>query len=49
MKRMIAKFKALHKISYVIGDIDGSHIPIIPSKLDPIPYHCYKGFYSILL
>ncbi|HYP42886.1 MAG TPA: transposase family protein [Candidatus Nitrosocosmicus sp.] len=47
---MIAsEFEEVQGISYVIGAVDGSHIPIIAPKIDPASYYCRKGFYSALL
>jgi len=33
----------------MIGAIDGSHIPIIASPIDPTSYYCRKDYYSVLL
>ena len=49
MKRRAAEFESLHGIPYVIGAIDGSHIPIIAPSKDSPEYYCRKGFYSCLL
>jgi hypothetical protein len=38
----------LHGIPYILGAMDGSHIPIVAPKVDPKSYHCQKGFYSTL-
>jgi len=39
----------LHEIPYILGAIDGSHIPIIAPSIDLALYYCRKGFYSVLL
>ena len=36
-------------IPYIIGVVDGSHVLIIASKVDPASYYCRKKFYSTLL
>jgi len=48
MKQISIDFESLHRIPYIIGAIDGSHIPIIAPKVDPTSYYCRKGFYSVL-
>lgn len=42
-------FEALRGIPFVIGAIDGSHIPIIASKENHADYFNRIGFHSILL
>jgi hypothetical protein len=49
LRRMAAEFEALKGIPYVIGAVDGSHIPIIAPPIDPTSYYCRKGYYSVLL
>jgi hypothetical protein len=49
MNQISFEFEALHGIPYILGAIDGSHIPIIAPPYDPISYYCQKGFYSCLL
>lgn len=49
MNKFAEEFQNLHIISYVVGAIDGSHIPIIASRLHAADYYNYKGFHSILL
>jgi hypothetical protein len=49
LKRISAKFEELRGIPYVIGAVDGSHIPIIAPPIDPTSYYYRKGFYSALL
>jgi hypothetical protein len=41
--------KKLHGIPYVLGTINGSHIPSIAPSWDPASYYCRKGFDSALL
>ena len=47
--QMAREFEELHGIPYVIGTIDGSHIPIIAPLLDPTSHYYQKRFYSTLL
>ena len=49
LSRIAAEFEELRGLPYVIGAVDGSHIPIIASPIDPTSYYCRKGFYSALL
>jgi len=35
MKQIIAEFESLYGIPYILGAIDGSHIPIIAPSIDP--------------
>jgi hypothetical protein len=49
MKQIASEFEALHGIPYILGAIDGSHIPIIAPPYDPVSYYCRKGFYLCLL
>ena len=46
---MASEFKELRGIPYIIGAVDGSHIPIIAPEVDPRSYYCCKRFYSTLL
>ena len=49
MKTLSAEFEAIKCIPYVIGAIDGSHIPIMAPGTDAPKYYCRKGFYSVIL
>jgi len=49
LRRIATEFEELRGLPYVIGEVDGSHIPIIAPPLDPTSYYCRKGFYSGLL
>ena len=49
LSRIAAEFEELRGLPYVIGAVDGSHIPIIAPPIDPTSYYCRKGFYSALL
>ena len=49
MKQITLEFESLHGIPYILGAIDGSHIPIIAPSIDHASYYCRKGFYSVLL
>ena len=42
-------FEALHRISYIIGAIDGSHSLILAPIIGGEDYYCRKSFYSSLL
>ena len=46
---MAAKFEALKGTPYVIGAVDGCHIPIIALHKNPTSYYCRKGYYSVFL
>jgi hypothetical protein len=46
LNRIAAEFEELRGLPYVIGAVDGSHIPIIAPPIDPTSYYCRKGFYS---
>ena len=42
---MIAsKFEKMSDIPHIIGIVNGSHIPIIASKIIPASYYCQKKF-----
>lgn len=49
MDKFAEEFQNLHHISYVVGAVDGSHMPIIAPWLHAADYNNRKGFYSILL
>ncbi|CAM6129021.1 unnamed protein product [Calypogeia fissa] len=49
LPRIAAKFEEKHGIPFIMGAIDGSHIPIIAPRGDPGPFYNRKGFYSVLL
>jgi hypothetical protein len=48
--RVLAQeFEALHGIPYIIGAIDGSHIPIFAHVIGEDDYYCKKSFHLALL
>jgi hypothetical protein len=48
--RVLAKdFERLHNIPYIIGAIDGSHIPVLAPVIGGEDYYCRKSFHSALL
>ena len=49
MDKFAQEFQNLHGIPYVVGAVDGSHIPIIGPRLHAADYYNRKGFHSILL
>jgi hypothetical protein len=49
IKEINSSFESLHGIPYILGVLDGNHIPIIAPKVDPKSYNCQKGFYSTLI
>ena len=49
MKRYAQEFQDLHQIPYVVGAVDGSHIPIVAPRLYAPDYYNRKGFHSVLL
>ncbi len=49
MEKLASEFQAIRGIPFVVGAIDGSHIPIIAANLNHTDYFNRKGFHSILL
>ena len=49
MDKFAREFENIHRIPYVIGAVDGSHIPIVTPRLHAADYYNRKGFHSILL
>ena len=49
MERYAQEFQDLQQIPYVVGAVDGSHIPIVAPRLPSPDYYNRKGFHSILL
>ncbi len=49
IKEITIGFEYLHGIPYIQGAIDGSHVPIITTKVDPKSYYYRKCFYSKLI
>ena len=49
MERYAQEFQDLHQIPFVVGAVDGSHIPIIAPRLHAPDYYNRKGFHSVLL
>ena len=49
MEKFAEEFQDIHNIPYVIGAVDGSHIPIVAPRLHTPNYYNRKGFHSILL
>ena len=49
MDKYAEEFESLHNIPYVVGAVDGSHIPIVAPRLHAGDYYNRKGFYSVLL
>ena len=49
MQAISENFEALHGIPYVVGAIDGSHIPIIAPEHHAADYYYRKIFHSVLL
>lgn len=48
--RVLARdFERLHNIPYIIGAIDGSHIPVLAPVIGGEDYYCRKSFHSALL
>jgi retron-type reverse transcriptase len=44
IKKITIGFESLHGIPYILGAINGSHIPIVAPKVDPKPYYYKSGF-----
>jgi hypothetical protein len=49
IKEIIVDFKTLHEIPYILGAINGSHIPIVEPKVDPKSCYFLKGLYFTLI
>ncbi|MCO5595739.1 hypothetical protein L7F22_049786 [Adiantum nelumboides] len=49
MQSLAREFEAIQGIPYVIGAMDGSHIPIIAPRAQHEDYFNRKGFHSIIL
>jgi hypothetical protein len=49
MAKYAEDFEGLHGIPYVVGAVDGSHIPVVAPRLHAADYYNRKGFYSVLL
>ena len=49
MDKFAREFENLQGISYVVGAVDGSHIPIVASRFHVANYYNCKGFHSLLL
>ena len=49
MTKFAEEFQSLYQIPYVVGAVDGSHIPIITPRLHAADYYSRKYFHSILL
>ena len=49
MEQFAREFENLHQIPYVVGAVDGLHIPIVAPRFHVADYYNRKGFYSVLL
>jgi hypothetical protein len=49
MDKFADEFQGIHGIPYVVGAVDGSHIPIVSPRLHAADYYNRKGFHSVLL
>jgi hypothetical protein len=49
IKEIIVGFESMHGIPYILGSIDGNHIPIVAPKVDPKSYYYRNLFYSTLI
>jgi hypothetical protein len=49
MERYAHEFQDLHQIPYMVGTVDGSHIPIVTFRLHAPEYYNRKRFHSIIL
>ena len=49
MKKFAQKFQSLHQIPYVVGAVNGSHIPIVAPQLHAADYYNKKIFHSIIM
>ena len=48
MEQIAAEFESLYEIPYILGAIDGSHIPITTPSIDPTSTCCRKKMYSVV-
>lgn len=46
---LASQFEALHGIPYIVGAIDGSHIPVLAPVIGGEDYYCRKSFHSAIL
>ena len=46
---LASRFEKLHGIPYIIGAIDGSHIPVLAPVIGGQDYYCRKSFHSAIL
>jgi hypothetical protein len=44
IKEITTSFECSYEIPYILGVINGSHVPIIAPKVDPKSYYCQKSF-----
>ena len=49
MEKFADEFQDIHGIPYVVGAVDGSHIPIVAPHLYAADYYNRKDFHSVLL
>ena len=49
MDKLAEEFQGIHQIPYVVGAVDGLHIPIVSPRLHAADYYNRKGFHSVLL
>jgi hypothetical protein len=49
IKEIIIGFESMHGIPYILGSINGNHIPIVAPKVDPKSYYYQKKIYSTLI
>ena len=49
MEKFASEFENMHEIPYVVGAVDGSHIPIVAPRFYAADNYNRKGFHSILL
>ncbi len=43
IKEITIDFESLHGIPYILGAIDGNHIPIVAPKVDPKSHYSQKN------
>ena len=49
LKRIVNGFQYKWGFLQCVGAIDGTHIPIISTKEDPLDYYNRKGYHSVIL
>ena len=49
LKAKAQEFEIMRNLPQCVGAIDGCHLTFCPPKKEAQDYHCFKGFYSMVL